>query len=121
MNVIKTFVLKALQEQPPSAGEWGMIITLLTLLGSTLNLLYTNRNAIVKQQQEIIASQQMKIEKLEEDYQTLRNDFAVSERNRIELEGDVSVLKSKLQREKMRVKSMQKELSRKQIKQLRKK
>lgn len=121
MSIIKSIVLKALQEQPPTAGEWGIIITLITILGSTINLLYSNRNTIVKQQQEIIASQQAKIRNLESDYQSLRNEFAITEKKRIETQGEVSVLKSKLQRERIRVKSLQKKLSRNQMKKLRKK
>jgi|JRYC01.1.fsa_nt_gb predicted RNase H-like nuclease (RuvC/YqgF family) len=115
------FVARIAQESTTTPGEWGLIFTLLTVLGTLLNILYSNRNSLVQQQKEMIASQQAKIENLENDYQSLRNEFAVSELNRIELQGEIGVLKSKLQREKLRVKSMQKKLSRNQMRKLRKK
>lgn len=115
MNSIKLFLFRTLQEsQPPTPGEWGLIITMLTLLGSTLNLLYTNRNAIVRQQQEIIESQQREIEKLKKGEQEIRNQFANAERRRIELEGDVQILRDKYKRERLKVMSLKKKLTQKQ-------
>lgn len=120
MNSIKLFLFRTLQEsQPPSPGEWGLIITLLTLLGSTLNLLFSNRNTLVRQQQEIIDSQQREIEKLKASEQEMRNNFANAERRRIALEGDVQVLKDKYQRERLKVKSLKKKLTQRQTRTLR--
>ena len=105
------FVARIAQESPTTPGEWGLIFTLLTVLGTLLNILYSNRNSLIQQQKEMIASQAVKIAELEESFQTLRNDYANAERRRIDNEGDIRVLKDKLQREKMRVKSLQKRLS----------
>lgn len=106
------FVARIAQESPTTPGEWGLIFTLLTVLGTLLNILYSNRNSLVQQQKEMIAE-------LEESIQTLRNDYANAERRRIDNEGDIRVLKDKLQREKMRVKSLQKRLSEKEKRLLR--
>ena len=113
------FVARIAQESPTTPGEWGLIFTLLTVLGTLLNILYSNRNSLVQQQKEMIASQEVKIAELEESFQTLRNDYANAERRRIDNEGDIRVLKDKLQREKMRVKSLQKRLSEKEKRLLR--
>ncbi len=111
--------VRILQESPTTPGEWGLIFTLLTVLGTLLNILYSNRNSLVQQQKEMIASQAVKIAELEESIQTLRNDYANAERRRIDNEGDIRALKDKLQREKMRVKSLQKRLSAKEKRLLR--
>lgn len=111
--------VRILQESPTTPGEWGLIFTLLTVLGTLLNILYSNRNSLVQQQKEMIASQAVKIAELEESIQTLQNDYANAERRRIDNEGDIRVLKDKLQREKMRVKSLQKRLSAKEKRLLR--
>lgn len=114
MNSIRFFLLRVTQESPPTPGEWGAILTLLTVLGTIINILYSNRNSIVQQQREMIESLNQNLANLEDDYQSLRNDFANSERRRIELEGDVKVLKDKLQYERLKVKSLKKRLSKKQ-------
>ena len=113
------FVARIAQESPTTPGEWGLIFTFLTVLGTLLNILYSNRNSLVQQQKEMIASQAVKIAELEESIQTLQNDYANAERRRIDNEGDIRVLKDKLQREKMRVKSLQKRLSEKEKRLLR--